>query len=141
MRGFGMIPKRNKYGANKCEYDGKVFDSKLEKNRYIFLKDAESKGAIRDLQCQVQWELLPKQCVDVVKHLKTKDKIVQQTLFHKVVYTCDFAYTKADTGEYVVEDCKGSKLLLSRDFPLREKMMYYFHKIKIRIVTKATEQI
>jgi hypothetical protein len=43
---------KNKFFAHKVEYDGMVFDSRLEKDRYLFLVDAERRGEITDLpQC------------------------------------------------------------------------------------------
>ena len=39
-----MIKKRPKYGNKKVEYQGKLFDSKREMQRYVVLKEAEEKG-------------------------------------------------------------------------------------------------
>ena len=151
MRGFGFRrkktdgtaePKKNKYGAKKVEIDGMVFDSKLESLRYLFLKDAQSKGIITDLQCQVQYELLPNMYKDEIKQLKTKSKLVQRLVQRKVVYTADFTYKVAHTQNLVVEDTKGGNIFTqSRDWPLRKKMMYYFHGIEVREVHKPTEPI
>ena len=46
--------KGNKYGNKKVEYNGLKFDSKKEKDRYIFLKEQERIGNIQDLQLQVK---------------------------------------------------------------------------------------
>ena len=37
----------SKYKASKCEYNGIKFDSKKERDRYIFLKGMEENGKIR----------------------------------------------------------------------------------------------
>ena len=117
----GKVRSRPKYGNSKVEYDGITFDSKRERDRYIVLKDAAAKGIITDLQCQPKWELLPTMYKEVVIHLKTKDKIVQQVDQKSVTYKADFSYIK--NGELVVEDVKISEYLLPKEFILKEKMI------------------
>ena len=54
-----MIPQRkrkSKYFAKKVEYDGIVFDSKLEGARYKILKGMEDQGYIYDLEVQIPYE-------------------------------------------------------------------------------------
>lgn len=51
----------NKYNAKKVEIDGITFDSKKEAARYCDLKLMQRAGEIRDLQLQVEYELIPKQ--------------------------------------------------------------------------------
>lgn len=133
------VRSRQKYGNSKVEYDGITFDSKRERDRYIVLKDAAAKGIITDLQCQPKWELLPTMYKEVVIHLKTKDKIVQQVDQKSVTYKADFSYIK--NGELVVEDVKISEYLLPKEFILKEKMMYYFHHIRIKRIYKPTEAL
>lgn len=132
---------KNKYNAKKMEVDGITFDSRLEGRRYIVLKAAQDNGHISELKTQVPFELLPNMYEEVAKQLKTKVKIIQKLVQRKVIYTADFTYVK--DGQLVVEDTKGSNkyLMYSRDYPLRKKMMYYFHGIKIREVTKATDNV
>ena len=134
----GKVRSRPKYGNSKVEYDGITFDSKRERDRYIVLKDAAAKGIITDLQCQPKWELLPTMYKEVVIHLKTKDKIVQQVDQKSVTYKADFSYIK--NGELVVEDVKILEFFFSFVFILKEKMMYYFHHIRIRRIYKPTEE-
>lgn len=154
MRGFGFkkkkkqegevetpAPKKNKYGAKRVEYDGMVFASKLEANRYRFLKWQQDCGVISNLQCQVEYELLPNIYEEKVIHLKTKDKIKKFVSQRRVIYTPDFVYTKNSNGEQVVEEVKGSLFAISRDYPLRVKMLRYFHGIKAKVVTRATQPI
>ena len=56
-----MIPRRapkkgkSKYFAKKTEYDGIVFDSKLEAARYKILKGYQEAGEITDLEVQVDF--------------------------------------------------------------------------------------
>ena len=135
-----MRTSKNKYGNKKVEYDNIIFDSKRERDRYIFLKQAQDKGEIYNLQLQPKWELIPKITEQYVKHLKTKDKICYRTAQLAITYTADFSYNKAD-GEFVVEDVKASKSLLPKEFCLKVKMMRAIHGIIVRCVYKPTEPI
>lgn len=124
----------NKYGAEKIEHDGITFDSKVEGERYLYLKTLQCAGEISELETHKTYELLPKQTFKEVVHLKTKDKEVERTLFLPVVFTPDFVY-KNKAGELVCEDVKGSTMLVSADFPLRRKMLYYRYGIYCHLVT------
>ena len=48
-------PKKSKYFAKKTEYDGIMFDSKLEAARYKILRRYEDAGEISDLEVQVDF--------------------------------------------------------------------------------------
>ena len=91
-----MIPKRapkkgkSKYFAKKTEYDGIVFDSKLEAARYKILKGYQEAGEITDLEVQVDFP-----CVITVEG---EDKKICS-------YVADFRYKR--DGKVVVEDTKG----------------------------------
>lgn len=134
-----MRVNRPKYGNKKVTAFGITFDSKKEMQRYLVLKEAQENGLISELTLQPRWELLPAKKEQYVKHLKTKDKICERTVMLPIHYTADFSYIK--DGELIVEDVKSSPLLLSRDVPLRLKMMKYFHDIDVRLVYKANEVI
>ena len=134
-----MKKKTNKYNAKKVEYNGILFDSVKEKDRYIVLKDAEDRGLISDLTLQPHWDTLPPKKETYIKHGKRKDKVCERTLIKAIGYTADFSYFK--DGEFVVEDVKSTPKLLSRDVPLRLKLMKYFHGIEVRLVYKANEEI
>ena len=51
----------SKYNASKCEYNGIKFDSKKERDRYIFLKGMEDNGKISNLEMQKPFVLIPVQ--------------------------------------------------------------------------------
>ena len=136
---FGRNIQRSKYKNTKVEYQGIKFDSKREMQRYIVLKDAETKGIIQGLQMQVKYELIPAVRETYVKHLKTKDKECERTLQLPITYTCDFAYVK--DNELVVEDVKISKSMLPKEYVLKKKMMFALKGIKIREVYKVNEPI
>lgn len=135
------MAKKNKpkYHNKKIEYDGILFDSIKEKDRYIVLKQAERDGLISELTLQPRWELLPAKKEQYIEHLKTKDVVKERTILLPMRYTADFSYIK--DGKFVVEDVKGSPYTLSRDVPLRLKMMKFFHDIDVRLVYKANEVI
>lgn len=125
--------------SKKTSYKGIDFDSTTERDRYIYLLDCQNKGLISNLELQPSFELLPKQTEIVDVQLKTKIKQVEKIVEQDIRYTADFAYYK--DGIYIVEDVKGSKYNIERDFPLRKKLMYYFHKIKVKVIFKPNEPI
>lgn len=134
-----MCANKTKYHNKKVVIDGITFDSTKEGKRYLVLKDAESKGLISELTLQPRWELLPAKKEQYIEHKKTKDVVKERTILQPMRYTADFSYIK--DGKFVVEDVKGSPYTLSRDVPLRLKMMKYFHDIDVRLVYKPNEAI
>lgn len=108
---------RSKYGNKKVFFDGRKFDSKLEMERWLFLKDAERRRQIRALRQQVR---IP--CV--VNGQKVCD------------YVADFCYEL--DGREVVEDTKG---YLTDVFKIKAKLVRAVHGFEIRIVKKPTEKI
>lgn len=85
----GMIsPRKGRYGVNKIEIDGIVFDSPAEGRRYGILKSEEKLGKIQNLRFQVDYPY-------------------KENGIHCFVYRSDFNYTIVETGEEVVEDVKG----------------------------------
>ena len=138
-RGFIVPKKGNKYKNEKVEFDGIKFDSKRERDRYMVLKDAERRGVISELKCQPKFTLIPAQYHEEEKQLKTKVKMVKKCDFLAITYTGDFQYVK--DGKVVVEDIKINPKVIPKEFKIKEKMMYYFHKIRIRRVYKPNEDI
>lgn len=131
--------KVNKYRNKKVSFQGEDYDSKRELQRYLVLKDAESKGIISKLQKQVKFELIPKIEEDVVIHLKTKDKIQRKTIQQPITYKADFVYEK--DGVMVVEDVKISDYLLPKDYILKEKLFRWRYGFKIKRVYKPNDVI
>ena len=121
-----MIPKRapkkgkSKYFAKKTEYDGIVFDSKLEAARYKILKRYEEDGEITDLEVQVDFP-----CVITVEG---EDKKICS-------YVADFRYKR--DGKVVVEDTKG---IITQVFTLKKKLVEALYPgLKILIVKDPRE--
>lgn len=133
--------KVNKYRNKKVSFQGEEFDSKRELQRYLVLKDAESKGIIQNLQKQVNFELIPKIEEDVVIHLKRKDKIQRKTVQLPIIYRADFVYEK--DGVMVVEDVKASASMRALDkvFLLKEKLFRWRYGFKIKRVYKPNDVI
>lgn len=134
-----MTKKRPKYGNKKVEYQGQLFDSKREMQRYIVLKEAEEKGLISDLRTQVTFELIPAITEEYVEHLKTKDKIKTRILQRAVTYKADFVYVK--DGEEIIEDVKISKALIPKEFALKEKIFFWKYGKRIQLVFNANDPI
>ena len=106
---------------HKVIYKGREFDSRDEIMRYIELCDMQSKGLISNLRRQYSFELIPRQSKMVVKHLKTKDKMVEKFLENPAIYSCDFMYL--ENGVYVAEDVKSTFTRTEKDYVLRRKLM------------------
>ena len=95
--------KGNKYFAQKVEYDGIKFDSKLKAARYKILKNMQGDGHISHLEVQVPYECM----VEGKKICK---------------YIADFRYWCKD--QYVVEDTKG---IVTQVFRLKKKLVEATH--------------
>lgn len=109
--------KRNqKYGNSKVEDAGRVFDSKAEHKRWQYLVMMEKAGEIRDLRCQVPFELIPPQVSPSGKKERPTN------------YLADFTYTDK-TGRFVCEDVKGA---VTPEFRLKRKLMLHVHGIEIQ---------
>lgn len=134
-----MRAGRAKYGNKKVEYDGILFDSLKEKNRYVVLRQAERDGLIAELTLQPTFELIPKITETYIKHLKTKDKVCERTVQLPITYKGDFRYIK--DGVMVVEDVKASTYMLDPKFLIKEKLFRWRFGFSIKRVYKANEDI
>lgn len=107
----------NKYKSKPTEVDNIRFASRKEAKRYIYLKDLEKRGRIKNLGLQTHFTLIPSQYID--------GKCVERP----AKYYADFTYTDVDTGEYVVEDTKGVR---TPAYILKRKLMLQVHGIRIK---------
>lgn len=103
---------------HKCEYGGMVFDSSEELGFYLELLGNPS---VSNIHRQTQFLLIPKQEQMVVKHLKTKDKVVSRLLERPVQYHADFVYRLNDT--IVICDVKSPYTSKFREFSITRKLM------------------
>ena len=104
--------KRGKYGNKKTTIDGITFDSKKEAEHYQALKILKKLGEVKSFQMQVKYQLLP------------AFPKVQRAM----IYIADFVVFLPD-GTIEVQDVKGRK---TEVYKIKKKLMYYFHKIKIK---------
>jgi hypothetical protein len=102
-----------KYNNTKIRVDGRLFDSKAEAARWQELQLLERAGEIKELERQVEYELIPKQKGE-----------------RAVKYIADFRYIDHE-GKTVVEDTKGVKTPV---YILKRKLMLRVHSIRIREV-------
>ena len=124
----------SKYRAKKTQYNGIIFDSKKEAERYRELLLLERAGKISALERQKVYELIPAQYA-VSEEVYTKGKNKGQhkrgaLLERAVVYKADFKYVD-ENGYTVVEDTKGVK---TKDYIIKRKLMLFNYGISIREV-------
>lgn len=105
-----------KYGNKKVQIGDITFDSQKEANRYAELKMLERCGAIKQLELQKKFVLIPAQYID--------GKCVEKS----VSYYADFCYFDDERGMTVIEDTKGVK---TPDYIIKRKLMLYIHGIRI----------
>lgn len=110
-----MYNRYRKYRNRKTAYDGKVFDSKKEADRYAELKLLERAGKISGLMWQVPYLLIPTQYIG--------GKCVERSC----VYVADFVYHIGDS--VVVEDTKGVR---TPDYIIKRKLMLKEYGIRIK---------
>jgi hypothetical protein len=80
--------------GRKVTFNGIVFDSQIEGQRYLQLLSMEQTGDISHLVCHPKFELQP----SFKHHGKT---------IRAITYTADFQYTDLANGDVIVEDVKG----------------------------------
>ena len=103
-----------KYNARKTEVDGIKFDSKMESDRYLQLKQMQEEGIISNLQLQVPIEILPK-----------------FKKYRALRYIADFVYIL--DGVEVVEDVKGFKTDV---YQIKKRLLDQLKGIELNEYTK-----
>ena len=121
----------NKYHNRKViTSDGIEHDSQKEARRWSELLLLQRAGKIKDLQRQVEYELIPNQYETYERYgnkgqrLKDGVKLVER----RCCYIADFVYTDLSTGKTIVEDTKGLK---TKDYIIKRKLMLYIHHIRV----------
>lgn len=110
--------KRNKYGNKKIEFQGLKFDSKKELQRYLELKDFESRGLISELRLQVSFELAP--------GVKFSNEPQKKPALR---YFADFTYIMDDA--LIVEDVKSKITREDKVYRIKKHLMLAVHGIEI----------
>jgi hypothetical protein len=121
MKRFGAGQGNSKYGSSKVEFQGVVFDSKYERDRYLYLLDLQKQGKISGLRRQTPFLLIPKATRLVPKQLKTKVKYVERVVEMQSLYHNDFTYI--EDGKYISEEFKSAMTSKLADYILRRKLM------------------
>ena len=99
----------NKFKAEKSYAFGLKFDSKAERDRYLFLRDRQNRGEISGLECQKKFT--------IVKPQKYGRRRVRERY-----YIADFVYY--ENGKMIVEDVKGCrKGVAYQYFTLKKALM------------------
>tara|TARA_Y100000361_G_scaffold119976_1_gene111553 strand:+ start:1236 stop:1661 length:426 start_codon:yes stop_codon:yes gene_type:complete len=91
--------------AKKTRYDGILFDSKLECDRYKYLKQLEKEGLIKELKTQYAFKLIEKgekQNHRINSIVRKNSKVISA-----VKYYADFFYYNVKLGCWIVNDAKG----------------------------------
>jgi hypothetical protein len=121
MKRFGVGHSNSKYGSSKVEFQGIVFDSKYERDRYLYLLDLQKQGKISGLRRQTPFLLIPKATKLFPKQLKTKVKYVERVVEIQSLYHNDFTYI--EDGKYICEEFKSAMTSKLADYILRRKLM------------------
>ena len=124
----------SKYRNKKIEVNGIVYDSKKEMRRHQQLLLKEEAGAIKDLQTQVKYVLIPAQYKTVTRYGKKGNRLKdgKKLLEKEIAYIADFQYFDVEEDRTIVEDVKSA---ITRKNPLyvaKRKMLLYFYGIRIR---------
>jgi hypothetical protein len=120
-RNLHLIPpnsvelKKNKFMNIPLDFDGRVFQSTKERDRYITLRMLETSGVIKNLQCQVEFIL------------EAEGKKVCS-------YFADFTYEVVIGGKMVVEDVKSKATRRLAVYRLKKKLMHACYGITIKEV-------
>ena len=100
--------KESKYHNHKVEINGQKFDSKKESKDWLKLKSMEDSGLIKDLRCQVPFELQPKYATRDGRKIRA------------ITYVADFVYER--DGVIYVQDSKGARTDV---YKIKRKMFEY----------------
>jgi hypothetical protein len=111
--------------------NGISFDSRKEARRYSELLLLQRAGAIRELELQKKFVLIPAQYETYERYGKKGQRLQdgQRLVEKECAYLADFVYQ--EDGKTIVEDTKGMK---TKDYIIKRKLMLYVHGIKIKEV-------
>ena len=104
--------RRNKYGNQRTELDGIIFDSRAEARRYAELVLLQKAGEISDLEMQKAYVLQPSFFDKAGKRVPA------------IKYYADFCYITKD-GEQIIEDVKSPATRNNSTYKLKKKMMAF----------------
>lgn len=120
MKRFGHSTN-NKYGASKVVYKNITFDSRYERDRYIYLSHLQKQGKISGLRLQQGFKIIKKVIKLVPRQLKTKVRYDERVVEQEARYHCDFLYKEDE--KIIVEEFKSKMTAELPDYILRRKLM------------------
>lgn len=103
---------KGKYGAKKVVFEGITFDSTMEFNFFMHLRDLKEKGEVLEIELQPLFLLQEK--------FRYQNKAIRE-----INYKSDFKVTYAD-GSIIIWDVKG--MPPTADFLIKWKMVKYLHQ-------------
>lgn len=113
----------SKYNNKKVVYASITFDSKAERDYYLYLLDLKQRGIVTDIQLQPSFLLQEK--------FRKNGK-----LYRENTYKADFKVTYAD-GHVEIIDVKG---MVTKDFAIKRKVFEYKYP-ELRLLLMAYSQI
>lgn len=113
----------SKYNNKKVVYAGITFDSKAERDYYLYLLDLKQRGIVTDIQLQPSFLLQEK--------FRKNGK-----LYREITYKADFEVTYAD-GHVEIIDVKG---MMTKDFAIKRKLFEYKYQ-SLRLLLVAYSKI
>lgn len=113
----------SKYNNKKVVYAGITFDSKAERDYYLYLLDLKHRGIVTDIQLQPSFLLQPK--------FRKNGK-----LYREITYKADFEVTYADNHVEII-DVKG---MVTKDFAIKQKLFEYKYPA-LRLLLMAYSKI
>lgn len=119
--GHSLDYKQSKYHNKKVEYNGMKFDSKKEMAYYMKLKLLEKAGEIKNVERQIEYELIP------------KFKVGNKT-YRKTSYFADFRYVSVEDDKIHVVDVKSLITAKNDVYRLKKKLMAYKYGVEIEEV-------
>lgn len=150
MAKYKRSKSEGKIAHKKTTIDGIEFDSKMESDYYLYLKEEKKKGNVLKFELQPLFVLQPKHFVlgdelvtfDDEDNYKEKDKLRKQwnkqhpdktiNIVNAIKYISDFDVTYKD-GSNLIIDVKGLK---TADFKIKEKMFAFRNPmLKLECVT------
>lgn len=114
----------SKFKNKKVEEDGIKFDSQLERDYYLHLKQLKQEGIVKDFQMQVKYLLQ-----DGFEYKGEK--------IRKIEYKSDFTIQYSDEHEEVVDIKPNSLMMIRPEFKLKRKLLICkYPEIDFRCITR-----
>lgn len=114
------FPMEHRNCSKKFEWNGEVFTSKKEFDRYQELLSLQGAGKIRNLERRVELPLLPSQRDE-------NGYVIERA----VGFVVDFTYFDIEQDRTIFEDAKEYR---SKEYILKRKMMLYLNHIVVHEV-------